>query len=71
MGKFDKHRATPGSRLTESKMQKNVTPDPESHRRVEPILDASGSLKRHTLSRLDEARIEKPDGAGSKQTGED
>lgn len=52
-------------------MQKVVTPERESHRRVEPILDASGSLKRHALSRLDEAQTGKPDGAGSKKTGED
>lgn len=52
-------------------MQKIVTPDRESYRHVEPILDASGSLKRHALSRLDEGRTGKPDDAGSKQTGED
>lgn len=33
------------------------TPQPtETYRRVEPIFDASGSLKRHAMSKIDEAR---------------
>ena len=75
MGKFDRYGDAPGSRPSESevesKMEKILTPDRESYRRVEPILDASGSLKRHTLSRLDRGRTRKQDGTGSEQTGED
>lgn len=34
------------------------TPQPtETNRRVEPIFDASGSLRRHVMSKIDEARF--------------
>lgn len=40
----------------------------EARRRVEPILDASGTLRRHVLSKLDEAHTETPAKSSGKST---
>jgi len=37
-------------------MQQRRSQTPETSRRVEPIFDASGSLKRHAMSKIDEVR---------------
>lgn len=38
----------------------------ETRRHVEPILDASGTLRRHALSRLDASRADEDDDAEPK-----
>ena len=39
----------------------NTMPQPaEGYRRVEPIFDASGSLKRHAISKNDTAQAQTP-----------
>lgn len=40
----------------EQKMQQS-TSHSQTKRRVEPIFDASGSLRRHVMSKLDEANL--------------
>ena len=57
MSSFHKHSAGKGSGAAEQKMQQSSTPQSEIRRRIEPILDASGTLKRHAMSMLDEATI--------------
>jgi hypothetical protein len=37
-------------------MQQHTSQTTETRRRVEPIFDASGSLKRHVMSKIDEIR---------------
>lgn len=48
-------------------MQQN-TSQSQSRRHVEPIFDASGSLKRHAISRLSETSLQK---ASETQSDED
>lgn len=38
-------------------MQQRTSQTTGTSRRVEPIFDASGSLKRHVMSKIDEARL--------------
>lgn len=56
MARFERHGTGPESGTVESEMQQRRSQTPETSRRVEPIFDASGSLKRHAMSKIDEVR---------------
>ena len=60
MSKSDKYKAD-DVRPMEWQMPETFSQTTETHRHVEPIFDASGSLKRHILSRLDAEHTEKPE----------
>lgn len=55
MNRFYKY-ATGQAVATERQMQQNTS---QTRRHIEPIFDASGSLKRHAISRLNEAGLQK------------
>ncbi|MBO6678805.1 hypothetical protein [Parvibaculum sp.] len=63
MTKFDRYKAAGDTRPTEWQMPDTLSQSPETHRHVEPIFDASGSLKRHVLSKLEAEQTEKPEAA--------
>lgn len=56
MARFERHGIGPDSGVVESEMQQHTSQTTETRRRVEPIFDASGSLKRHVMSKIDEIR---------------
>lgn len=60
MSKTAKGAAGAKARPTEWQMPEIATQMTDARRRVEPILDASGTLRRHVLSKLDEAHAEVP-----------
>jgi len=61
MSKFDRYKAAGDARSMEWQMRETFSQPTEGQRRVEPIFDASGSLKRHILSKLDAEHTEKPE----------
>lgn len=68
MSKFDRYKAVADGRPMEWQMPETFFHAREDQRRVEPIFDASGSLKRHILSKLDAEHTEKPDTASRDDT---
>jgi len=68
MSKTAKDAAGPEARPTEWQMPETAMQMTEARRRVEPILDASGTLRRHVLSKLDEAHTEAPAKSSGKST---
>lgn len=63
MSKLDKYGSGVKARATEWKMPEIGTQMKETRRHVEPIFDASGTLKRHALSRLEAAADDENDAA--------
>ena len=59
-GKFDRYKAAGNARPKEYQMTETFSQRTEGPQRVEPIFDASGSLKRHVMSKLDAEHSEKP-----------
>ncbi|MAM94623.1 MAG: hypothetical protein CMI61_08365 [Parvibaculum sp.] len=57
MNRFHKQRSGKETGAAEQKMQQSTTYS-EIRRRVEPILDASGTLKRHVMSKVEKARFQ-------------
>jgi hypothetical protein len=60
MSRFHKQRSGKETGAAEQQMQQmqqmqQSTPHSEIRRRVEPILDASGTLKRHAMSKVEKA----------------
>ena len=71
MSKFDRYKAAGDTRPTEWQMPDTLSQPTKNHRRVEPISDASGSLKRHVLSKLESGQTQKPrTAAPDDETGE-
>jgi len=61
MSRFHKQRTGKDTGAAEQQMQRSQ-PHSEIRRRVEPILDASGTLKRHVMSRTEKAGFQEAEG---------
>jgi len=59
MDRFGRHQSGSSASAAEFEMQQRTsrTTGTGTGRRIEPIFDASGSLKRHVMSKIDDARL--------------
>jgi hypothetical protein len=57
MDRFGRHQSGSSAGAAEFEMQQRTLRTTGTGRRIEPIFDASGSLKRHVMSKIDDARL--------------